>query len=41
MQKLVGKLTRLGEGVLWIYKLISHLYTSLAFALKSNTELLK
>jgi hypothetical protein len=41
MQKLVGKLARLGEGALWIYKLMSHLYTSLAFALKSNAELLK
>ena len=41
MQKLVGKLARLGEGAPWIYKLMSHLYTSLAFALKSNTELLE
>ena len=40
MQKLVGKLARLGEGALWIYKLMSHLYTSLAFALKSNAKLL-
>ena len=41
MQKLVGKLACLGEGAPWIYKLMSHLYTSLAFALKSNAELLK
>ena len=41
MQKLVGKLARLGEGAPWIYKLMSHLYTSLAVALRSNTELLK
>ena len=41
MQKLVGKLACLGEGAPWIYKLMSHLYTSLAFALKSNTELLE
>ena len=41
IQKLVGKLARLGEGALWIFKLMSHLYMSLAFALKSNTELLK
>jgi hypothetical protein len=41
MQKLVGKLARLGEGAPWIYKLTSHLYTSLAFALKSNAELLE
>ena len=40
MQKLVGKLARLGEGAPWIYKLMSHLYTSLAFAFKSNAELL-
>jgi len=40
MQKLVGKLARLGEGAPLIYKLMSHLYTSLAFALKSNAELL-
>jgi hypothetical protein len=41
IQKLVGKLARLGEGAPWIFKLMSHLYTSLAFALKSNTKLLK
>ena len=41
MQKLVGKLACLGEGAPWIFKLMSHLYTSLAFALKSNTELLE
>ena len=41
MQKLVGKLARLGEGAPWIFKLMSHLYTSLAFALKTNTELLR
>jgi hypothetical protein len=27
MQKLVGKLARLGEAVPWIYKLMTHLYT--------------
>ncbi len=41
MQKLVGKLARLGEGMPWIYKLMSHLYTSHALALKSNAELLE
>jgi len=41
MQKLVGKLARLGEGAPWIFKLMSHLYTSLAFSLKSNAELLE
>jgi hypothetical protein len=41
MQKLAGKLARLDEGAPWIYKLMSHLYTSLAFALKSNAKLLE
>ncbi len=41
MQKLVGTLARLGEGAPWIFELMLHLYTSLAFALKSNTELLE
>ena len=36
MQKLVGKLARLGKEAPWIYKLMSRLYTSLAFALRSN-----
>jgi hypothetical protein len=40
-KKLVGKLTRLGEGAPWIFKLMSHLYTSLAYTLKSNIELLE
>ena len=41
MQKLVGKLARLGEAAPWVYKLMSHLYTSLASALKSNKEFLE
>jgi hypothetical protein len=41
MQNLVGKLARLGEGAPWIFKLMSHLYTSLAYALKSNIKLLE
>jgi hypothetical protein len=41
MQKLVGKIAQLGEGAPWIFKLMSHLYTSLAFSLKSNAELIK
>jgi hypothetical protein len=41
MQKLVGKLAQLGERAPWIYKVMSHLYTSLAAALRSNTEFLK
>jgi hypothetical protein len=40
MQKLIGKIARLGEGAPWIFKLISHIYTSLAFALQSNKALL-
>ncbi len=39
--KLIRKLAGLGKRAPWIYKLMSHLYTSLAFALKSNAELLK
>ena len=41
MQKLVAKLTRLGKAAPRIYKLLSHLYTSLAFALQSNAKLLE
>jgi hypothetical protein len=40
MQKLVDKLARLGEGAPLVFKLMSNLFTSLAFALKNNTELL-
>ena len=40
MQKLIGKMARLGEGAPWIYKIMSHIYTSLAFALKQNKLLL-
>ncbi len=41
IQKLVGKIARLGEGAQWIYKIMSHIYTSLAFALKQNELLLR
>jgi hypothetical protein len=41
MKKLVGKLSRLEEGAPWVFKLMSHLYMSLAFTLKSNTKLLQ
>ena len=41
IQKLVGKLARLGEGAPWIYKIMSHLYTSLAAVLKQNKALLQ
>ena len=40
MQKLIGKMARLGEGAPWIYKIMSHIYKSLAFALKQNKLLL-
>jgi hypothetical protein len=41
MQKLVGKLARLGKGAPSIFKLMSHLYTSLAYALKNNRKRLE
>ncbi len=41
MHKLIGKLARLGKGAPWIFKLMSHFYTSLAYALKNNKMLLK
>ncbi len=41
MQKLIGKIARLGEGAPWIFKIMSHLYTSLAFALQSNKAFLE
>ncbi len=41
MQKLVGKLARLGKEAPWIFKLMSHLYTSLAYTLENNKKLLK
>jgi hypothetical protein len=40
IQKLVGKIARLGEGAPWIFKIIPHVYTSQAFALKQNELLL-
>jgi len=40
IQTLVGKLARLGEGAAWIYKLMSHLYSSVAHALTQNESLL-
>ncbi len=41
MQNLIQKLAQLGEGAPWVFKLMSHLYTSLAYTLKNNTQLLK
>jgi len=40
IQTLVGKLDRLGEGAAWIYKLMSHLYSSVAHASPQNESLL-
>jgi hypothetical protein len=40
MHKLLSKLARLGKGAPSIFKLMSHLYTSLAYALKNNQKLL-
>ena len=40
MHKLVGKIARLGEGAHWIYKLLSHIYTSITYALSMNKRLL-
>jgi hypothetical protein len=33
-------MARLREGAPWIFKLVAHIYTSLAFALKQNKALL-
>ena len=41
MQKLIGKIARLGEGAPWIFKLMLHIYTSLAYALQSNKVFLE
>ncbi len=40
MQLLIGKLARTGEGAPWVYKLMSHLYHSTAYAIGSNKEIL-
>jgi hypothetical protein len=40
IQKLVGKIVRLGEGAPWIFKIMSHVYTSLVFSHKQNELLL-
>jgi hypothetical protein len=41
MQKLIGKIARLGEGAPWIFKIMLHLYTSLAYALQTSKQLLE
>ena len=39
-QKLTGKLARLAEGANWVFHLLSHLYSSIAYALSENKKLL-
>jgi hypothetical protein len=39
-QKLTGKLARLAEGASWVFHLLSHLYSSIAYALSENKRLL-
>jgi hypothetical protein len=39
-QKLTGKLPRLAEGINWVFHLLSHLYSSIAYALTENKRLL-
>ncbi len=39
-QKLTGKLARLAKGANWVFHLLSHLYSSIAFALSENKRLL-
>jgi hypothetical protein len=40
-QKLTGKLARLAEGANWVFHLLSHLYSSIAYALAEEKRLLK
>ena len=40
-QKLTGKLARLAEGANWVFHLLSHLYSSIAYALSENKRLLQ
>ncbi len=39
-QKLTGKLARLAEGANWVFHLLSHLYSSISYALAENKRLL-
>ena len=39
-QKLRGKLARLAEGANWVFHLLSHLYSYIAYALAENKRLL-
>ena len=40
IELLAGKLGRLGEGAVWVYHLMSHIYSSIAFALSENKQFL-
>lgn len=40
-QELVGKLGRLSSGAYWVFHLMSHMYTSIAYALKMNRRYLE
>ncbi len=39
-QKLTGKLARLAKGANWVFHLLSHLYSSIAYTLSKNKRLL-
>ena len=39
-QKLTGKLGHLAEGAHWVFHLLTHLYSSIAYALSENKRLL-
>ncbi len=39
-QKLTGKLARLAKGANWVFHLLSHLYSSITYALSENKRLL-
>jgi hypothetical protein len=39
-QKLTGKLAHLAERANWVFHLLSHLYSSIAYALSNNKRLL-
>jgi hypothetical protein len=40
LEVLLGKCARLGEAANWVYHLMTHLYSSAAFALRENREFL-
>jgi hypothetical protein len=39
-QKFTGKQARLAKGANWVFHLLSHLYSSIAYALSENKRLL-